>query len=169
MKVAIINRAVVGSGKSTMAKAIADLVENCSIHSTDDYFMVNGEYKFNPAKLSEYHGKNLTAFASSCENDINVVICDNTNIISPHCIPYVDNAKVNGYLVIQLFFEPDTLNNHLTRNAHSVPQEAIERMIDGLNKHRGSIGEDHTWVIHQSQFKEELLKIPQAIYALSKL
>ena len=169
MKVAIINRAVVGSGKSTMAKAIADLVENCSIHSTDDYFMVNGEYKFNPAKLGEYHGKNWTAFATACANDVDVVICDNTNIISPHCKPYVDIAKDNGYRVIQLFFEPDTLNNHLARNAHGVPSMGIERMIANLNANRGNIGEDYGFVIQPHEFKTALLKIPQDIYALSKL
>ena len=169
MKVAIINRAVVGSGKSTMAKAIVDAVGVGTIHSTDDYFMVKGEYKFNPAKLGEYHGKNWTAFANDCEEGIDVVICDNTNIIPEHCTAYVDVAKKNGYRVIQLFFEPSTLENHLARNAHGVPKEGIERMIKGLQSNRGSIGEDYAWVIQPDQFKEELVRIPQEIYGLSRL
>ena len=169
MKIAIINRAVVGSGKSTMAKAIADLVGICTIHSTDEYFMVKGEYKFNPAKLGEYHGKNWKAFANDCEEGIDVVICDNTNIFTDHCKPYVDIAKENGYRVIQLFFEPDTLEAHLARNAHNVPKDSIERMIKGLQANRGSIGEDYAWVIQPHEFKEELLRIPQEVYALAKL
>ena len=168
MKIAIINRAVVGSGKSTMAKAIADAVGNCTIHSTDDYFMVKGEYKFNPAKLGEYHGKNWTAFANDCEEGIDVVICDNTNIIPEHCKSYVDVAKENGYKVINLFFEPDTLEAHLSRNAHSVPKEGIERMIKGLQSNRGSIGEDFGYIIQPSQFKEELGKIPNEILNMVK-
>lgn len=163
MKVAIINRAVVGSGKSTMAKAIADVVGACVIHSTDDYFMEGGEYKFNPSKLGEYHTLNFEAFKRDCQDDIDCVICDNTNIITDHCKAYVEVAKENGYKVIQLFFEPDSLENHLTRNAHNVPKEGIERMIFGLKGNRGHIGEDFAWVIKPNEFKEELVRIPQEI------
>lgn len=163
MKVAIINRAVVGSGKSTMAKAIVESVGVGTIHSTDDYFMEDGEYKFNPSKLGEYHALNFEAFTSDCQDDIDCVICDNTNIIPSHCMGYVEVAKQNGYKVVQLFFEPDTLENHMGRNAHNVPKEGIDRMIKGLQSNRGSIGEDWSYVINPESFKEELIAVPLII------
>jgi adenylate kinase family enzyme len=46
-------RGLPGSGKSTKAKKIAG--EKGVIYSTDDYFMVNGEYKYNPKMILEYH------------------------------------------------------------------------------------------------------------------
>ena len=56
-------RGIPGSGKSTTAKKIAG--ETGKIHSTDNYFMVDGEYRFDPKKLKENHEANYNAF---CED-----------------------------------------------------------------------------------------------------
>jgi adenylate kinase family enzyme len=50
-------RGIPGSGKSTTAKKLAG--ETGKIHSTDNYFMVDGEYKFDPSKIREYHEANF--------------------------------------------------------------------------------------------------------------
>ena len=55
-KILYINRGVAGSGKSTKAKQLAPK-EN--IFSTDDFWMKDGKYIFNPALLGEAHQWNI--------------------------------------------------------------------------------------------------------------
>ena len=43
-------RGVPGAGKSTFAKNLG-----CTHFETDEFFMVDGEYKFDPSKLKEAH------------------------------------------------------------------------------------------------------------------
>lgn len=50
-------RGLPGSGKSTFAKATA-LRLNIHHFETDEYFMKNGEYFFEPSKLGQYHKAN---------------------------------------------------------------------------------------------------------------
>jgi len=59
-------RGIPGSGKSTTAKKLAG--ETGKIHSTDNYFMVDGVYQFNPKNLSENHEANFKAF---CQDILN--------------------------------------------------------------------------------------------------
>lgn len=49
----IIMRGISGSGKSTLAKELAG--KNGLIFSTDEFFMNNGEYVFDVAKLHWAH------------------------------------------------------------------------------------------------------------------
>jgi len=62
-KTVIINRAVPGSGKTTITNCIVNELKinniNVSIHSTDECFMVGNRYIFNIEKLGQYHDKNL--------------------------------------------------------------------------------------------------------------
>ena len=46
-------RGVPGSGKSTLAKRIAG--DNGVIYSTDDFFMVKGEYVYDVKMIGKYH------------------------------------------------------------------------------------------------------------------
>ena len=50
-------RGLPGSGKSTKAKKIAG--EIGVIYSTDDLFMVDGQYKYDAKMIGEYHDKNF--------------------------------------------------------------------------------------------------------------
>ena len=70
-----------------LAQALKDGAEKVkgysSIFSTDDFFMVDGEYQFDPTRLGEYHGNNLdeaTSFMERC-SPVPVARCiiDNTN------------------------------------------------------------------------------------------
>ena len=58
----ILVRGVSGSGKSTFAEEF--LYPVSLLISTDDFFMVNGEYQFNPELLSENHLKCLKSVES---------------------------------------------------------------------------------------------------------
>ena len=62
-KLVIINRAVSGCGKSTISNILKKecLKKSITVNicSTDNFFMLNGIYRFDSSKLNEYHQKNL--------------------------------------------------------------------------------------------------------------
>ena len=127
MKIAYIMRGVPGSGKSEVAKQLAK--EIGAIHSTDDFFYVNGEYRFDPGRLQENHDRNFEAFCQSLHQGIPVVICDNTNMRHLHFQRYVDAAKQAGYLVAIVVIPRPKPEVAAQRTVHNVPVAVIQRMI----------------------------------------
>ena len=127
MKYAIIMRGLPGSGKSTLARSFAGTFG--AVHSTDDYFYVNGRYCFDPAKLREYHDQNFAAFCQSLAEGIPTVICDNTNIRLEHFARYVEAAAKQGYCVTIATLPHISAERAATRTLHQVPIYVIERMI----------------------------------------
>lgn len=93
MKLAIILQGQSGSGKSThAAKAFPDAM----VCSADDYFMVDGEYKFDPAKLGEAHKACLQSWLLALGADLDVIVCDNTNTSLWEMSPYIQVAAAMG-------------------------------------------------------------------------
>ena len=136
MKRLVLMRGLPGSGKSTLAKSIAQEAQDkgltYSIHATDDFFMVDGEYKFDPNKLGKYHHLNKKATEKSVSDGIDVVIVDNTNLSLKEVQPYVKLGLDKGYRVD--FAEPTTawaknVDELLKKNVHKVPLEAYQRMM----------------------------------------
>lgn len=147
MKIAIINRGVVGSGKSTFAQILKEtaigLDMTCNVFNTDEYFMVDGEYRFDVTKLGIYHNYNLRAFIAAMEAGVNIVVCDNTNTTPKEYAKYVNEAKKAGYYVIGMVFIPDQSEVHYKRNSHNVPIGVIDGMIHRLNNNLETVGVDH--------------------------
>uniref|UniRef100_A0A8C7YJS5 NEDD4 binding protein 2 n=1 Tax=Oryzias sinensis TaxID=183150 RepID=A0A8C7YJS5_9TELE len=77
-----------------------------AILSTDDYFLRNGEYRFDPTVLGEAHEWNHKRAKEAFERGTNPIIIDNTNMQGWEMKPYVAQALKHGYKV--LFKEPDT-------------------------------------------------------------
>jgi predicted kinase len=133
----ILMRGVSGSGKSTLAK---QLVSNGVILSTDDYFMNNGMYDFDPTKLGVYHKNNQDRAEKSMIEEISPIIVDNTFSKEWEMKPYVQLADKYGYEVnIKELPTPDI--NELMRRQESrksinksLPIEVIERMIKNFKK-----------------------------------
>jgi len=138
MKLAIINRGIVGTGKSTIVNKIKDSLEKNSfsyeICSTDEFFIKNGEYKFDINKIQENHLKNQDKFFNALKEQKDVVICDNTNISSWEAKPYYNMAKSLNYKVILLDFEPRSLEDILKNQTHNVPEDIIKDMLERYNK-----------------------------------
>lgn len=128
-----------GSGKSTAAKVIQQNVKNTIICSADDYFMVDGEYKFD--------GKLLPAAHSYCKNKAIIylalgynVVIDNTNILKKHYQEYVDFANMINVIVEvvePISWSPelrigDKWNYEFLKNksVHNIPDEALKKAID---------------------------------------
>jgi NEDD4-binding protein 2 len=127
MKKCYIIRGLPGSGKSTLAKKLAG--ESGKIHSTDDQFIVEGVYVFDPKKLGINHEKNFNNFKKSLEMGVDPVIVDNTNTQKWEYKKYVDLAESMGYQVeIQCVPHIDPVLA-AKRNTHGVPEEAIRKML----------------------------------------
>jgi len=134
IKRAFIMRGVSGSGKSTIAEMLA-ADDDAMIFSTDQYFMVDGKYVFDPTKLKENHAKNLQAWIDAVENELYAtVVCDNTNTTDWELRLYRETAEDNGYQVIYVAIEPDfdKLDEYHARNTHGVPKEVIKAQMERL-------------------------------------
>ena len=95
-----------GSGKSyfSLKKLQRQLKRNVNtedlkehVLSTDDYFMVQGKYVFDPKKLPEYHAKNMERTELQMTNGVTPLFIDNTSIDIQHIIPYYDLAIKHNY------------------------------------------------------------------------
>ncbi len=139
MKKLILMHGCPGSGKSTLAKKIYDQAIKAGltsvILSTDNLFMVDGVYKFDPSKLKLYHKLNQNVAEESIRAGIDVVIIDNTNTTASECRPYVTMAIMDSNDYCVHLMEPVTewrydLEELVKRNTHNVPRESIQKMLD---------------------------------------
>jgi predicted kinase len=133
----ILMRGVSGSGKSTVARELAQL-ENSVICSTDDYFMVEGKYVFEPRMIGANHSRNQERARDSMKNRIPLVIIDNTNTQAWEMIPYVQAALEHGYQIEIHEPEPVSLEEIMrrqeSRDDKNLPLEIVERMIARFEK-----------------------------------
>ena len=131
----ILMRGVSGSGKSTLARKLSEQNPGAVIYSTDDFFMVNGEYRFDPKKLGQYHAENHRqadlAMAAGCP----CVIIDNTNTAAWEMKAYVESANAHGYAVEIHMPEPVSFDELMERQAQradqnkALPAEVVQRML----------------------------------------
>jgi len=92
-------RGIPGAGKSTLAKQLG-----CTHFETDTFFMVDGEYKFDPSKLRDAH-----KWCQAWEMEA-----------------YMELAKSWNYRVFSIIVE----NRHDGVNQHSVPEDKLQVMKD---------------------------------------
>lgn len=161
IKRAYIMRGIPGSGKSTAAIELAslcgtiderDIFENViyhskdgsifsAIHSTDTFFYnKNGEYIFEPWKLGHFHSLNFKKFKKSLEDNIPIVICDNTNILRSEYKKYLEAAEYYGYFTSLVVMPHPSIEVAVERNTHKVPEEAITKMINKWEGYNGRKG-----------------------------
>lgn len=115
----VLIRGLPGSGKSTMAKTMRN---HCHFEA-DQFFMHDGEYKFDPSKLKEAHDfcQKKTEQALQINRD---VVVSNTFTRKWEMQAYLDIAAKYGATVRIIKAE----GNY--KNVHGVPDEAIQRMRD---------------------------------------
>ncbi|KAJ8716572.1 hypothetical protein PYW07_003199 [Mythimna separata] len=136
----ILMRGVPGSGKSYLARQLVDMMVGASpnnykthILTTDDYFMVRGQYQYDKYKLSDAHSWNHNRARNAITSGLSPVIIDNTNIELWEMEPYLKEGVKNGYIiqVVEAKTPWAKKASQLARkNVHNVPMVNIKRMLD---------------------------------------
>ncbi len=118
-------RGVSGSGKTTLAAALDGGEAVPTYHAeADQFFMVDGEYRFDPTRLKQAHADCLVrADAAMMSGDYSRVIVSNTFTQVWEFQPYLDLARARGWRVSVIHME----TRHA--NTHGVPEEAVKRML----------------------------------------
>lgn len=125
-KTLYIVRGIPGSGKSTFAKTLGG-----THFETDEFFMVDGEYKFDPTKLKEAHrwcqdSVNTAMILNHTAGLNNVIVVSNTFTQEWEMESYFQMADTYGYKVFSVIVE----NRHGGINTHGVPEDKLQVMRD---------------------------------------
>lgn len=124
---------VPGSGKSYWAKQkAAERGFGGAIVSADDYFMADGVYRFDPAKLGAAHADCGIRFLDALQRQQNIIV-DNTNLANWQIAPYVFMASMKGGYNIRIVRVECDPNLAFVRNTHGVPRHAHKRMVKAFN------------------------------------
>lgn len=121
----IILRGLPGSGKSTFAGILSG-GDGRIVCCADDFFMVDGEYKFDINLIGSAH--------KSCEKKCRLlmmhneprIIVANTGTTEKEINTYINMAEEYGYRVFSVVVE----NRHEGISVHGVPEETLQRMKD---------------------------------------
>ncbi len=126
MKNLYLLRGIPGAGKSTLAKQLGD-----SHFETDTFFMVEGEYKFDPTKLRKAHEWCQSQIELAMINNHVTAGLDNSDIVVSNTFTqawemdaYNELAKQYGYRVFSIIVE----NRHGGVNQHNVPENKLQMM-----------------------------------------
>jgi predicted kinase len=116
----VILRGLPGSGKSTLARRLAD--ECGYLHlETDQHFMINGTYRFEPARVADAHAVVARDALAAMQAGRRVVIA-NTHVRLWEMAAIIGAARLAAKSMC--FVEC----RGVWGNIHAVPQEAIARM-----------------------------------------
>jgi hypothetical protein len=117
-----------GSGKSTIVRMLMEELKDISVtrHCTDDFYMVDGEYKYDKKKIKTYHAKNFEQFVAS---NAQVKINENTNTTKWEYVKYIQDSSTRGYICMVLFCQSAPLHVLARRNTHDVSEFHLKRML----------------------------------------
>ncbi len=120
-------RGLPGSGKSTLASYLHQGIQKSTRGfvawvETDDYFMVDGEYRFNPQQLGDAHDWCQKEVRNAMQEDFENIIVSNTFSQMWEIEPYTCMAQAFGYNVQILECKGKFGSDH------NVPQATIDRM-----------------------------------------
>lgn len=117
----ILVRGASGSGKSTFARALHEKTPNSVVFETDQMFVVNGEYKFDPRKLGWAHRTTQNRVRESLRLG-QIVIVANTLTTRKEINEYIKIAEEVG-VSVEVY-----RSNANFGNTHGVPSEKVEEM-----------------------------------------
>ena len=148
MGVVYILRGISGSGKSTYAQKLIEEKQGVGVVvcSADDHFMHDGEYKFDPSKLSAAHRLCRDKFVKAIHNKIQTIVVDNTNTTRNEYFFYARYAQSNGYQLHIITFDayPEL---GISRNVHGVPDYVIRA------QHKRLVGDHTPTEFHETRIK----------------
>lgn len=141
-RVMVLMRGAPGSGKSYLSRALVDRTLGNGdyrnhVFSADDYFIVNGAYRYQADRIEDAHRFNQNNVRAKARDGWSPIVVDNTHMRLWEMYAYVQIAAENGYYLEVL--EPVThwrLNARslASRNAHGVPEQKIKSMLMNYEK-----------------------------------
>jgi predicted kinase len=126
MKKLLVLRGLPGSGKTTYAKNL-----NGIICSADDFFCAKGVYLFDRNSLQDAHDYCYNKVVAAMEQEMKLIILDNTNTRRSEYSRYVEAAKEHGYFVEEKIIGEVSIGvcaTYAFRNRHGVPLKVIQNM-----------------------------------------
>jgi predicted ABC-type ATPase len=123
----IIVRGPSGSGKSSL---IQKRYPNAKVVSADHYFMINGEYVFDPVALPLAHAQCFRLFLQLLVEKHPLVVVDNTATKTWEWENYALAAKLAEYkvLLVEMIVQSvDWIQRCASRNVHHVPLMTIAK------------------------------------------
>jgi hypothetical protein len=126
MPVTVVMSGLPGSGKTTVANMLISACTHTSVErfSTDDLFITNGKYQFDPTMLVANHKANYQAF---CSSTALVKIVDNTSLTPAEYNNYFTHTRHTGGICI-LLATRETDIDVLSRNVHNVTRTKLKQM-----------------------------------------
>jgi len=117
----ILIRGLPGSGKTTVAKKMMKGKKGWKHFETDNYHMVRGVYRYNPANAASYHQRCLQDATDAVSKGFTVIV-SNTFTTYSEMEPYLDMARDYGVEFKVICCTGDF------ESTHGVPADIIDRM-----------------------------------------
>jgi predicted kinase len=120
MRMLYIIRGLPGSGKTTLAEML-----NAVVCEADQFFMSEGEYKYNPEFIGEAHTWCKAKVENAMRDGYNCIAVSNTFTQRWEMEPYYKLAMQYAYEITEI-----TLSGNLHENIHNVPEDKIKAMYE---------------------------------------
>jgi tRNA uridine 5-carbamoylmethylation protein Kti12 len=121
-----------GAGKSKLArelqKVLSKTKDDCLIVSADFFFMKEGIYVYDRARLGAAHASCFADYLHALQERTPVVIVDNTNLKPTDIAPYMLAAAALGYqsAIVEVRCDPEMA---AARNLHGAELAAVKGMF----------------------------------------
>jgi predicted kinase len=125
----ILIRGTSGSGKSTLAEMMSKALGGKAF-AADDFFMLGGEYKWDPLKLGEAHAWCQSAVEDELQSGSGIAIVHNTLVTEKQVAEYTDIAERTGATLISIIVE----RRHSGKNVHGVPDGKVQQQAKQLRQ-----------------------------------
>lgn len=135
--VVTILRGLPGSGKSACCKDAVAKLPDTVVCSADDFFMVDGEYKFNKDLIGQAHASCLLRFAEALRSRPALILIDNTNIRAVEIAPYYALAQAYSAKVEIVTFVC-SVETAVARNIHGASAELVQEMDELMKQEDAS-------------------------------
>jgi hypothetical protein len=134
-------RGIPGSGKTTLVRNrfTNDLVVSADFAFYGEpqcqyaKYMIEGNYRFDPARLQEAHGQCLRSFIGALAGADAGMVVDNGNTTIEELLPFIRIAE--AYTIpVQIVTCQCDVETAVARNIHHVPRHTIERLHGNMGR-----------------------------------